>query len=123
MVEQLQKFCAPPASPRTQAQAHQFHSAFLGEQLFLAAQPLTHCQRVQLVAQHRAHAYEFVTMPEQLPEVPLGRRGNPDSREAHRQQKIENECGVALIGLLLAHFAGANLRGVSDPQLVTDFRK
>ena len=33
------------------------------------------------------------------------------------------EPGVALIGLLFAHFTGTNLCGVSDPQFVTEFRE
>ena len=123
LVEQLQKFFAPPAGPRQQARPAQFRAAFFGEQLFLAAQSLTHGQRVQLVAQHRAHAHQLVTMPEQLPQVAFGRRGNPDFRKAFRQQQIENQRGVAFIGLLLAHFAGANLGGVSDPKFVTEFRQ
>src|SRR5216684_3457674 len=32
-------------------------------------------------------------------------------------------CWMAVIGLLLAHFAGTNLRGVPDPQFVTEFRE
>ena len=43
--------------------------------------------------------------------------------KALRQQQIENEPGVALIGLLFAHFTGTNLRGVSDPQFVAEFRE
>ena len=62
-------------------------------------------------------------MPEQLSEVAFGRCGNPDFRKAFCEQQIENQQGIALIGLLLAHFAGANLRGVSDPQFVTQFRQ
>src|SRR5487761_896953 len=67
--------------------------------------------------------YAAVSVPKQLPDVAFGRCGNPDSRESFREQEIENEPGVALIGLLFAHFAGANLCGVPDPQFVTEFRE
>ena len=43
--------------------------------------------------------------------------------KALSEQEIENEPGVALVGLLLAHLTGANLRGISDPQFVTEFRE
>ncbi len=75
---------------------------------------------MQLVAQHRAHAYELVAVPKQLPEVAFGWRGNPDFRKALREQEIENESGIALIGLLFAHFTGANPRRVSNPQFVAE---
>src|SRR5271163_1341053 len=101
----------------------EFHATFLSEQFFLSAQSLAHGQRVQLVAQHGAHAYELVAVPKQLPEVAFGWCGNPDFREALRQQQIENEPGVALIGLLFAYLTGTNLCGVSDPQFVSEFRK
>src|SRR6202163_1024509 len=62
-------------------------------------------------------------MPEQLPQVSLGRRGHPDFRKAFREQQIENEPGIAFIGFLFAHFTGANLRGVSNPKFVAQFRQ
>src|SRR5712664_1831848 len=77
---------------------------------------------MDLVAQHRTQAHELVTVPKQLSEVAFGRRGYPDPREAFGKQEIQNEPGVALIGLLLAHLTGANPCGVSDPQFVTEFR-
>jgi hypothetical protein len=80
-------------------------------------------QPVQLVAQHRAQAHELVTMPEQLLQVAFGRCGNPDFREAFREQEFENEPGVALIGLLLAHFTGANLSRVADAKFVAQLRQ
>jgi len=49
--------------------------------------------------------------------------GTRDPREAFRQQQIENEPGVALIGFLFAHFTGANLGGVADPKFVAQFRE
>src|SRR5882762_4585765 len=85
LVERLQKFFAPPASPRSETPAHQFHATFLGEQLLLAAEPLAHGQRVQLVAQHGAQAHQLVAMPEQLPEVAFGRCGNPDLWKTFRE--------------------------------------
>src|SRR5260370_16266208 len=62
-------------------------------------------------------------MPKQLPEVAVGRCGHTDPRKALGEQEIQNEPGVALIGLLLAHLTGANLCGVSDPQFMTEFRE
>ena len=46
-----------------------------------------------------AQANELVPMPKQLPQIAFGRCGNPDLREAFREQEIENEPGIALIGL------------------------
>ena len=62
-------------------------------------------------------------MPEQLPEIAFRRCRYPDARKALGQQHIQNEPGVACIGLLLAHLRGANLGRVSDPQLVAEFGK
>ena len=86
LIEQFQKFFAPPASPRSQAQAEQLGAALLGEQLFLATEPLAQGQRVQLVAQHGAQADQLVAMPKQLPQIPLRRCGHPDSWKAFREQ-------------------------------------
>lgn len=90
----------------------QFLAAYLVEQPFLAAEFLAHSEKVELVAQHGTHAHELVTMPEQLPEIPLRGCGNSDPRKALGQQQIENVRGLALIGLLFTHHTGANLRGV-----------
>src|SRR2546430_9489267 len=57
-------------------------------------------------------------MPEQLPEIPLARGGHPDFGKALRKQKVENDPGIAFVGLLFAHFAGANLGRVADPKFV-----
>jgi hypothetical protein len=46
LVEQLQKFFAPPVGPRPRCQSCEIRAAFLGEQLFLAAQALAHRQEV-----------------------------------------------------------------------------
>jgi hypothetical protein len=123
LLEQFQKLLPPPAGPGTECQTGEFCAALLGEQFFLPAQALAHRQEVQLVPQHGAQAHQLVTVPEQLPEVAFGGRGNPDFRKAFRQHQIENEPGVALIGLLLAHFASANFRGVSDPKFVAELRE
>jgi hypothetical protein len=123
LAEQLQKFLAPAAGPRTKRETSKFRAAFLGEQLLLPAQALAHGKKVQLVGQHGAQTYQLVTMPEQLPEVAFGRCGNPDFQKASGEQKLENEPGVALIGLLFAYFTGTNLRGVSDPQFVAEIRE
>ena len=64
-----------------------------------------------------------MTVPVQLAEVSFGRRGNPDLRKAFGEQQFDDEPGVALIGLMFAHFAGADLRGVPDPQLAIEFRE
>src|SRR4029077_13011379 len=76
---------------------------------------------MQLVAQHGAQAYQLVAMPEQLPEITLARCRHPDFRKAPREQEIENESGVALIRLLFATLAGANLGRVTDPKFVPEF--
>ena len=48
LLEQFQKFFVPSAGPTVPApQVQQLHAAFFGEQLSLAAQALTHGQRVQ----------------------------------------------------------------------------
>jgi hypothetical protein len=62
-------------------------------------------------------------MPEQLPEIAFRWCRHPDLWKAFRQQQIENERSVTLVGLLLARFTGANLRGVPDPQFVTELRQ
>jgi len=50
-----------------------------------------------------------MTVPEQLAEVAFGRCGNPDFGKRFASIQIEDEPGVALIGLLLPHFTGTDL--------------
>lgn len=115
LIEQFQKLIPASPGPRSQGKRRKLTAAFPGEQLLLAAQSLAHRQKMKLIAQHGAQAHQLVTMPKQLPEVTFRWRGNPDPWKALGQQKIENERSIALIGLLLAHFAGANLSRVADP--------
>src|SRR5258708_18158464 len=94
LVEQFQKFFAPATGPGSQPQMLEFHATFLREQLFLSAQPLAHGQRVQLVAQHRAHAYELVAVPKELAEGAVGWRGDPDLLKSPREHEIEDDSDV-----------------------------
>src|SRR5438477_6771160 len=123
LVEQFQKFFASPTCPRTEREASEFPAALPAEQFLLAAQTLAHRQKVQLIAQHRAQGYELVAMPEQLPEIPLARGGHPDFGKTLREQQVENEPGIAFVGLLLANFRCANLGRVADPKFVPEFCK
>lgn len=52
--------------------------------------------------------------------IAFDRCGNPDVRKALRKQKIENESGIAFLGLLLAHRTGANPCGVSSRRFVAE---
>jgi hypothetical protein len=104
-------------------EADELAAAFLAEQRLLPAQSLAHRQKMKLVAQHRTQAHQLVTMPEQLPEIAFRRRGNPDSGKALREQKIENQSGIAFIRLLLTYFPCANLRGIPNPEFMTELRE
>ena len=53
-----------------------------------------------------------------LPEIPFGRRGNPNARKAIGAQKIEQVLRIPRVGLLLAHHRSANRRRIAHLQLV-----
>ena len=109
--------------PRDRVQSLEFGPATGSEQPALAAELLAQGQRVELVAQLRAQADQLVAMPEQLARGRVRPVREPRSSESSLQEQIEDQPGVALIGLLLAHLTGANLGGITDQQFVAEFRE
>ncbi|MGB8116869.1 MAG: hypothetical protein WCF22_24035 [Candidatus Sulfotelmatobacter sp.] len=72
---------------------------------------------MQLIHHPRAHLHQTMPMPQQLPQIEIRRIRHPDSRKAALQHQLQQQlCGLP-IGLLLPHPLGANLGGISDPQL------
>ncbi len=58
-----------------------------------------------------------MTMAHQLPQIALLRAGHRQPREALLQQQIEQQFGVAAIGLLLARSGRPDFARMPDPQL------
>ena len=63
--------------------------------------------------------HQLVAMNQQLPQILLFTRRRPDPRKPSFQQQLQNQRGIAPVVLLLPHFAGANLRRISDPHIVS----
>lgn len=57
-------------------------------------------------------------MADQLTDVALGRRGNPDLRESIGQKQIQNVQSISRVGLLLSYPHRANLRRIAHPEFV-----
>jgi hypothetical protein len=62
-----------------------------------------------------------MTMPHQLPQIALLRRGHGKQRETFLQQQVEQQFGIAAIGLLLAWGGRPDLAGMAHPQLDAAF--
>src|SRR5579864_7728405 len=76
---------------------------------------------MELVHHRGSEAHQFMSMPHQLPDISLGRRRNPDLREAAGQKQIEDVQGIPRVGLLLSYSHRADLRRISHPKLVVIF--
>lgn len=59
-----------------------------------------------------------VAMPQELSQITLRGRRNPDSWKAVLEQKIENMPRISRIGFLLAYHRRADRGGIADPKLV-----
>src|SRR5215831_19647791 len=64
-----------------------------------------------------------MSMPQQLPRVPILPTRHPDLRKIILQQQVQNVLCVLAIRLLLAHPPSSNLSGVPRPQLKAQFRQ
>jgi hypothetical protein len=65
----------------------------------------------------RAHLHQPVSMPQQLPQIPILRVRYPDPREPIFHHEPQQQLRILTIGLLLAHSFRAYLGRVPDPQL------
>jgi hypothetical protein len=95
--------------------------AFPPQPLF-AAQAFLQRDRLQLVHDPGARLHHAVTVPQQLPQIPVLPTRHPDLRETILQQQAQDQLRVLAIRLLLAYSLGADLRRVSDPQLKLQLR-
>ena len=77
---------------------------------------------MKLVLERRDHRHQLVAMLEQLAQVALLRRRNPEAREALRAQQFEQVLGIPAIGLLPSQGAGPDLGCVAHPQLIIQLR-
>jgi len=66
----------------------------------------------------RVRLHLLVPVHQQLPHVPLLQTRHPEAREALIQQQPQHMRRIPQVGLLLAHHAAADLRRISQPQLV-----
>src|SRR6267143_4680959 len=118
LVEPLEQLLPTTAGPRIQWEAFQFLAACPRPQLLFPAKALPHGQAVQLVHHRGSIANQLVPMPQHLPDVPLGRWGNPDPREAMGEQQIKYVEGIPRVCFLLAHHRRTDLGRVSNPKFV-----
>ena len=72
---------------------------------------------MELIHDARAHLHQPVSMPQQLPQIPIRCVGYPDPGKTVFHHEPQQELRILSIGLLLSHPFCANLRGVPDPQL------
>ena len=77
---------------------------------------------MQLIHDARAHLYQPMSMPQQLPQIPIHCVRDPDPRKAIFHQEPQQQLRILPIGLLLPHSFRANLRCVPDPQLKLQVR-
>ena len=95
-------------------------SAFPPQPL-LAAQPFIESYGLQLIHDPRARLHHAVPVPQQLPQIAILPARHPDLRETILQQQLQNQLCILPIRLLLAYSLGADLGGISDPQLKLQF--
>ncbi len=72
---------------------------------------------MQLIHDARAHLHQPMSMPQQLPQIPILCVRHPDPRKTVFHHQPQQQLRILSIRLLLSHSFRANLRGVPDPQL------
>ena len=77
-IQHLDQVLPAAARPATQIQPFQLFPDHLRPKLLPAADPFAQRQCLQLVLHRRAKPHQLHPVPQQLPRVPLGHRGNPD---------------------------------------------
>jgi hypothetical protein len=90
-------------------------------QLFLPSLTFVHRQSLQLIHDPRAHLYQPVPVPKQLPQITILRTGHPDLGKVIFQQQLQQKLRIVTVGLLLADSLGLNLRRIADPYFDTQF--
>ena len=73
---------------------------------------------LQPILHPRPNLHQLVPVNQQLPQIAHPRIRSPQPRKPSLQQQLQNVRRIALVGLLLAHIAGPNLRRIADPHLV-----
>ena len=77
---------------------------------------------MKLVLKRGDHPHQLVAMLQQLAQVALLRRRNPQAREAMRAQQLQQVLGIASVGLLPSHRTSPDLGRVAHPQLIVQLR-
>jgi hypothetical protein len=72
---------------------------------------------MQLIHHPRAHLHQAMSMPQQLPQIAIGRVRHPDPRKAVFDHQPQQQLRILPIRLLLPHPRGPDLGCVSEPQL------
>src|SRR5215467_1620124 len=72
---------------------------------------------MQLIHHPRAHLHQAMSMPQQLPQVPILCVRHPYSRKTIFHHQPQEQLRILTIRLLLAHPFALNLGGISNPQL------
>ena len=91
-IQQLQQIAPSPAGPRSQPERFQLLPSAFPPQPLLAAQTFIERHGLQLVHDPRARLHHAVTMPQQLPQIPVLPAWHPDLREAILQQQRKISC-------------------------------
>ncbi len=120
LVEQAQQFVAPALGPGRQGERLQLLAPVLAPQLAAPLQAAVQSDGLELVLDRCAHGHQLVAVHEQLAQIAGLAVGHPDAREPFFFQQLQQQLGVAPVGLLLARRSLADAGRVADPQLVAE---
>jgi hypothetical protein len=86
-------------------------------QPLFTAQSFVQCQGLQLVHDASACLHHAMSMPQQLPQIPILPTRHPDPRKVILQHEFQNQLCILSIGLLFTYSFALDLGCVSHPQL------
>jgi hypothetical protein len=88
----------------------------------VASQAFVHGCGPQLIHDPHPQLHQSMPMPKQLPQIPILRTGDPDSRKTIFPQQLQHKLGILAVVLLLPDSLGLDLRRIAKPHLDTQFR-
>ncbi len=109
---------SPARRPTFQGKCAKRHLTRLAPQSGLLLHAAIHRQMLQTIFHPRPNLHQLVPVNQQLPQIAHRRIRSPQPRKPTLAQKRQNVRRVALVGLLLAHITGPNLRCIADPHQV-----
>src|SRR5262249_24537785 len=119
LLQDLQQVVATSFRPRLQCQALQLLQPCLAPQLPLLLQALVHGNVLQLVLGPGSHLHQRVPVLQQLPQIPLRQRRDPDRGKPLLQQQLQHVPRISWVAPLVARRGCPDGRSIPDPQLVS----